>query len=186
VRDANRAVNDADRNNVKAAARGVLHGADDVTSLLVDGARVLSRATNAYKIGRSPQEQADFLEAADHPSVSNNPFAFGKDLISRWLGPSTPDGLQSLIESSAEFGTSGEIAGRMMKTPSVFTPLVETFRELGSKGVILTRALRTVVAGYISSDPHSQRLASILSNYLDQAAQEHDQLEASVRTPQQP
>jgi hypothetical protein len=179
-------VNDADRNNVKAAARGVLHGADDVTSLLVDGARVLSRATNAYKIGRSPQEQADFLEAADHPSESNNPFAFGKDLISRWLGPSTPDGLQSLIESSAEFGTSWEVAGRMMKNPSMFTPLVESFAQLGNKGAILTRALRAMVAGFISADPHSKRLASVLGNYLDQATAEHDQLEATVRTPQQP
>jgi hypothetical protein len=207
------AINDFDRNNVKAAGRGALHGVNSVSTELVGAARDLSQMTNLYKIGRTPDEQVAFLEADAHPET-NNPFEIPEQTIDKYLGAPQgqapwQDHVQKLLEKSSEFATNWEIVGAALKgnalapflgkvgadvaehaqalhrEGSIFAPLAKLLSSLGAVGAAHVPALRAYLAAKaMSGNPDAQQASAAAEKQVEQGLQQIDDLHNAVRVKQ--
>lgn len=127
----------------KAVARGALEGGNQLSNSLYSLARDLSQATGAYKIGRTPAQQAQFLaeQKAGWPA-GTNPLQVSPKTIERLLGHAN-NPIEGLAETGTTLGVSWVAAGKLLDAP-YFTELVKS-GQAGKRFVFSLRMLLTVL-----------------------------------------
>jgi hypothetical protein len=134
-----------------AVTRGVLKGVDQLSDLVVRGGVEASKATGAYKVGRSDEEQRAFLDWWDQDTNKANPIRFGDERIARWYGPSA-GGLSGFVEGAAQFATGMVTAGNYVKG----------FGAVKALGGVGAGMVAGAAADFSAFDPHMKRLSNLI------------------------
>jgi hypothetical protein len=137
---------DAEKNVPNAVGRGVAGAADAISNTAVRGSVELSKKTGAYKLGRTPEQQDEFLKWWDQPTDDANPLQFGEDRIRRWLGPAQ-GGLTGFIENASQFSVGLALTGKILPV-----------------GGVLGSMVKGAVTDATAFDPHVKRLSNLIQS----------------------
>lgn len=159
-------------NTARAVGRGALQAANEASNTAVGAVLGISKATGAYKVGRTPEQRKAWLESYNKPTETQNPFQFSEETIESLTG-AKQHGLYGVVEGVAQFATGMVATGGAFKALGIAQKAAGAgkaakFATEAVKGGVVDAAffaaneqrLSDAVAGTVLENPVSRLLAS--------------------------
>lgn len=152
-----------------SVTRGVTEGMNEVSNSVVGTAFAISKGTNAYKLGRTPEERAEWLKNYEKPTETQNPFQWNEQFVEGIAGPKQ-SGVYGVVSGITQFAVGMVGTSKYLKAMGVTAPAGKAakvgFEAL--KGGVVDAAffkgnadrLSDAVKGTFLENPVSQMLES--------------------------
>ena len=104
-----------------AATRGVAEGMNEVSNSVVGSAMAISKGTGAYKLGRTPEQRAEWLKNYAKPTENINPFQWNEQVVEGIAGPKQ-SGVYGVVEGISQFAVGMLGTSKYLKAMGVAAP----------------------------------------------------------------
>jgi hypothetical protein len=157
----------------QAVTRGVAKAGDAAGRTALEAVAGLSKATGAYKLGRSPEEQQQFLKWYAQSSEdwqaylpgTDIPLLANKEHLDKWAGKKK-DGAYGFVESASQFTAGMAVAGEALGAAKGLPLVGKAFSALNN-----TKWTKAAIEGAITDatffDPYEERLSNMLKDGPD-------------------
>lgn len=105
----------------KAVVRGTAEGLNEISNSIVGAGMAISKETGAYKLGRSPEERAEWLKNYAKPTENTNPFQWNEQFIEGMVGPKQ-SGVFGVVEGISQFAVGMLGVSKYLKVMGVAAP----------------------------------------------------------------
>ncbi len=165
-----------------AVKRGAVRAGSELTETVVGAAAGISKGTGLYKLGRSPEEEAEFLKWYEKPVnewqpefapfgiETGIPATIGEERVQKWMGPRATGAL-GFVEGISQFTVGMIGAARILRGVGAAGKVGAVSKALQGggtvakfTGVILPGATAGVVADLTFFDPHEKRLSNLMQD----------------------
>jgi hypothetical protein len=104
-----------------SVARGVTEGMNEISNTVVGTGMAISKETGAYKLGRSPEERAEWLKNYEKPTEQINPFQWNQQFVEGITGPKQ-SGMYGVVEGVSQFAVGMLSTSKYLKAMGVAAP----------------------------------------------------------------
>ena len=151
-----------------SVARGVMEGMNEASNTVAGAALAISKGTGAYKLGRSPEERAEWLKNYEKPTENINPFQWSEEVVEGLAGPKQ-SGLYGVVSGISQFAVGMVGASRYLKALGITAPAT-TGARIGfeaAKGGLVDATFFKANADRLSDAVKGTILENPISNLLE-------------------
>jgi hypothetical protein len=164
-----------------SVARGVLEGMNEASNTVAGAALAISKGTGAYKLGRTPEERAEWLKNYEKPTENQNPFQWAEEFVEGIAGPKQ-SGLYGVVSGISQFAVGMVGATKALKALGVAAPTT-TGARIGfeaAKGGLVDATFFKANADRLSDAVKGTFLENPISNLLE-SDEDDTELEGRIK-----